>query len=304
MAYVGRVDWSFTSTPFPSSATMHGLSRQVVVGPAQGAVHTELAVGAFAPGGWLASHVHSFEEALYVLEGELALEIDGRVHHLVAGDYGLMTVGTWHALANAGEGEVRWLSVNTPMRLAPDAGRKDTFFAPDGFDAAGFVARAARPRFGDASLRFVGHYDGTPPQAEALALPDEVKGRRPAGMDTALLAYSGISVKMLVDRGFGADLLTLFTVDYEPRGAAQAHDHPFEETYFFLAGECEGELDGEHVTLRAGDVVFAPVGSVHGFYNTGSGRVRWLETQAPQPPSRHAYRWTQAWREAPQRPVR
>ena len=63
-------------------------------------------------------------------------------------------------------------------------------------------------------------------------------------MDTALVVYSGISVKMLVDRVLGADLLTMFTVDYEPRGSAQAHDHPFEETYFFLAGEIQAELDG------------------------------------------------------------
>jgi mannose-6-phosphate isomerase-like protein (cupin superfamily) len=115
-------------------------------------------------------------------------------------------------------------------------------------------------------------------------------------MDTAILAYSGISVKMLVDRGFGADLLTMFTVDYEPGGAAQAHDHPFEETYFFMAGEIEAELDGEHHVLRAGDVVFAGVGSVHGFYNTGLDRVRWIETQAPQPPFRHAYRWVDSWK--------
>jgi quercetin dioxygenase-like cupin family protein len=114
-------------------------------------------------------------------------------------------------------------------------------------------------------------------------------------MDTALVVYSGISVKMLVDRGFGADLLTMFTVDYEPGGAAQAHDHPFEETYFFLAGEIEAELDGRPYTLRAGDVVFAGVGSVHGFYNTGTERVRWIETQAPQPPVRHAYRWVPIW---------
>jgi len=301
--HVGHVDWSFTQTPNPSSATSHLLSRRVIVGPEQGAVHTELAVGAFAPGGWLAPHVHAFEEAIYILEGELALDIDGRVHHLVAGDYGLMTVGTWHALANAGTTEVRWLSVNTPMRLAQETGRKDTFFEPDGFDPVAFVAGARRPK-PDASLRFVGHYDGTPPQHEALALPDEVKGRKPAGIDTALLAYSGISVKFLVDKGFGADLLTLFTVDYEPRGAAQAHDHPFEETYFFLAGEIEGELDGIHYTLRAGDVVFASVGSVHGFYNNGTERVRWLETQAPQPPTRHSYRWTQAWTTAPARPER
>ena len=117
--------------------------------------------------------------------------------------------------------------------------------------------RAERPRFGDPSLRFVGHYEGTPPQAEALRCDDPARGRRPVGMDTAILAYSGISVKMLVDRGFGADLLTMFTVDYELGGAAQSHDHPFEETYFFLAGEVEAELDGQPYTLQAGDVVFA-----------------------------------------------
>ena len=62
---------------------------------------------------------------------------------------------------------------------------------------------------------------------------------------------------MLVDRVFGAELLTMFTVDYEPGGSAQVHDHPFEETYFFLDGEIEAELDGEPHTIRAGDVVFA-----------------------------------------------
>jgi len=124
---------------------------------------------------------------------------------------------------------------------------------------------------------------------------DPARGRQVAGMDTALLAYSGISVKMLVDRTLGADLLTMFTVDYEVGGAAQAHDHPFEETYFFLAGEADAELDGEPYKLRAGDVVFAGVGSVHGFWNEGPDRVRWIETQAPQPPVRHAYRWQPTW---------
>jgi quercetin dioxygenase-like cupin family protein len=268
----------------------------VIVGPDQGAVHTELAIGALAPGGWLQRHVHSFEEALYVLSGELLLEHDGHVHRLRGGDYAVMPIGLWHALANGRDDQVRWLSVNTPQRLRPDAGRKDTFFARGPFDLAAFDARAESPPIRSPTLRWVGHYDGTPPQADALRVDDPARGRRPAGMDTALLAYSGISVKMLVDRGFGADMLTMFTVDYEPGGAAQAHDHPFEETYFFVSGEIEAELDGRPYTLRAGDVVFAGVGSVHGFYNTGSERVRWIETQAPQPPVRHAYRWLATWR--------
>lgn len=294
--HVASVDWTFTDRPFPSSATMHGLSRSVIVGPEQGAVHTELAVGALAPGGWLQRHFHSFEEALYVIAGELLLEIDGRTHRLASGDYALMPIGTWHALANAADEQVRWLSVNTPQRLAPDVGRRDTFFASGAFDLVEFQARAERPPFGDPRLRWVGHYAGTPPQAEALRLDDPARGRRPAGMDAALVVYSGISVKMLVDRVLGAELLTVFTVDYEPGGAAQVHDHPFEETYFFLDGEIEAEIEGVPHVLRAGDVMFAGVGSTHGFYNTGSGRVRWIETQAPQPPGRHAYRWVDHWK--------
>jgi len=293
--HVSRVDWSFTETPAASSARSSGLARRVLVGPDQGAVHTELAAGAFAPGGWLQRHIHSFEEALYVLAGELLLELDGHVYRLASGDYALIPIGTWHALGNARDEGVRWLSVNTPMRLGTEAGRRDTFFARREFDLASLEARGARPVFGSPGLRWIGHYDGTPPQAEALRLDDPARGRKPAGMDTALLAYSGISVKMLADRNFGAELLTMFTVDYEPGGSAQAHDHPFEETYFFMSGEIEAELDGKAYTLRAGDVMFAGVGSVHGFYNTGTERVRWIETQAPQPPVRHAYRWSATW---------
>jgi quercetin dioxygenase-like cupin family protein len=301
--FVGRVDWAFAETPGPESATSAGLARRVLVGPAQGAAHTELAVGGFVPGGWLARHIHSFEEALYVLGGELLLEIDQRVHRLGAGDYALLPIATPHTLA-CGSGEpVRWLSVNTPPRRSPDWPVPDTIFATTRPDVEALAAVAEPLAAGDVTRRYVGHYDGTPPQAEALRLDDDPRLRRPAGMDTALLAYSGISVKMLVDRTLGAEHLTMFTVDYEVGGAAQAHDHPFEEAYFFVAGEVNAELDGKGYTLRAGDVVFAGVGSVHGFWNDGPERVRWIETQAPQPPARGAYRWEPTWRRMAERGI-
>ena len=102
MHYVSKVDWSFGDHPGPATPNSEGLARRVLVGPDQGAVHTELAVGALAPTGWLARHIHSFEEALYILEGELILELDGKVHLLRPGDFALMPVATWHTLANAG----------------------------------------------------------------------------------------------------------------------------------------------------------------------------------------------------------
>ena len=140
-----------------------------------------------------------------------------------------------------------------------------------------------RPPFGNPTLRFFGHYTGTDSQLDALRITDPARGRAPAGMDTAMLAYSGISVKMMVDPGLGSELCTMFMVDYEPGGAAQVHDHPFEEAYLFLQGEIEGEIDGEVRTFRAGEVLFCGVGVLHGFFNTSGGHVRWIETQVPEP---------------------
>ena len=153
MHYVGQVDWSFTDRPAPASSTSMGLSRLRIVGPGEGAVHTEAAVGALAPGGWLGRHIHSFEEALYVLAGELTIEIDGHVHRLVTGDYAHMAVGTWHALANAATEPVRWFSVNTPIRVDPVAGRRDTFFRVGPLDVPALAARAVRPPFGEVPHR-------------------------------------------------------------------------------------------------------------------------------------------------------
>jgi quercetin dioxygenase-like cupin family protein len=296
MHFVGNVDWSFADRPAPSTTNAVGLARKVLVGSQTGAIHTELAAGALTPAGWIRRHIHSFEEALYVLQGDLLLDIDGHIHCLAAGDYALIPIGTWHALANASGAQVRWVSLNTPLRLPTDGPRRDTFYAGSAIDPDPLDAIGRPPDFGDPSIRYIGHYDGTPPQTEALGANDPARGSAPAGMDTAIRAYSGISVKMLIDRNFGADLMTMFMVDYEIGGAAQPHDHPFEETYFLLDGESEAELDGKTYHLRAGDFVFAGVGSVHGFYNAGTERVRWIGTQAPQPPARHAYRWLASWK--------
>ena len=116
-----------------------------------------------------------------------------------------------------------------------------------------------------------------------------------ASMATALLAYSGIAVKMLVDQRLDAQLHTMFMVEYEPGGVAHPHDHPLEEAYVILEGEVEAHADGEQYTLRAGDAFWTGVGCVHAFYNRTDGHVRWLETQSPQPPARHSYRFSRDW---------
>jgi quercetin dioxygenase-like cupin family protein len=291
MHHVGHVDWEFSGPPDGYAGSAAGYASSTLVGRQTGAVHTDLAVSQLEPGGWTGLHLHSFESAVYVLAGTPVLNIDGHHCQLRTGDYALLPIGMPHGWANPAGEQARLLVHSTPQRRPPGHRTGETFFMAG--DPAG--SRAAPPVLLNAVSRYLGHYAGTPPQQEALRVDDRVRDREPAGMDTALLAYSGISVKMMVDRGLGAELLTMFMVDYEPGGAAQAHDHPFEETYYFLEGTIEAELDGATYTLGAGDVLFAGVGSTHGFYNTGTGRVRWIETQAPQPPGRHSYRWSGLW---------
>ena len=116
-----------------------------------------------------------------------------------------------------------------------------------------------------------------------------------ASMNTALLAYSGIALKMLVDKRLDAQLHTLFMIEYQPGGCAHPHDHPMEESYIILDGEVDAVADGKRYTLREGDVFWTGVGCVHAFYNTSKRTVRWLETQSPQLPDRHGYRFSRDW---------
>jgi quercetin dioxygenase-like cupin family protein len=114
-------------------------------------------------------------------------------------------------------------------------------------------------------------------------------------MATAVLAYSGIAVKMLVDQRLDAQLHTMFMVDYQPRACANPHDHPFEESYYVLEGEVDVVADGDRHTLRPGDAFWTGTGCVHAFYETQGNPVRWLETSAPGPPPRHSYRHQRDW---------
>jgi quercetin dioxygenase-like cupin family protein len=144
----------------------------------------------------------------------------------------------------------------------------------------------------DPRNRYFGHIDG---ESMDPTLQTQDRLALSASMRTALLVYSGISVKMMIDSDLGADLSTMFMVQYEPGGFAGAHDHPLEEAYLILEGEVEAKFDGATYHLERGDVAWAGVGCVHEFKHLGDGPVRWLETQAPQPPPRHSYRFARDW---------
>jgi quercetin dioxygenase-like cupin family protein len=261
-------------------------SRWAAVGEADGSVHTGFGVCDLDLGGTLPPHVHSFEESVYVVDGSGVLDTAEGSFRMRPGDYALVPVGVPHRWRNDGDTRVRWAEMQGPVPR--DRHEGDTLLVPDLPDRRELVEVDVR----DPRTRRFGHIE---PGHMDAGRQDQASLAVSASMRTALLVYSGITVKMMVDSDLGADLTTMFMVQYEPAGVAGAHDHPFEETYYFLEGRAEATFDDETYECGPGDIAWAGVGCVHGFRNLGDGPLRWLETQSPQPPGRHSYRFARDW---------
>lgn len=262
-----------------------GLTTCRLVGGTLGSTHMALTLVSLADG-HVDQHVHSFETSFYVLEGQPVLYLDGRGVRLQPGACGLVGVGVPHAFRCEDQG--RWLEMAAPR---PRLDGSDTFFLGPAPESEVVPLDPRDPRNHSLFLLSDGEMDlDRLKRGQAMGAPT-VSG----SMATAVLAYSGIAVKMLVDQRLDAQLHTMFMVGYQPKACANPHDHPFEESYYMLEGEVDVVADGDRYTLRPGDVFWTGTGCVHAFYESQGRRVRWLETSAPGPPPRHSYRHQRDW---------
>ena len=273
------------SPALPDHST--GLTRALLIGGHTGATHTGLSLIELADG-HVDSHVHSFETTFYVLSGEPVLYLGDTAVRLEPGSCGCIPVGMSHAWLSGAPS--RWIEMASPRPRGPDE-PPDTFFVGPAPDTEPVSIDLRDPR-----NRHLFHL--TPSDMDLDRLKEGAHVAAPkvsASMATAALAYSGITVKMLVDKRLDAQLQTMFMVGYQPGAVAHPHDHPFEESYFMLEGEVDVVADGERTTLHPGDVFWTGVGCIHAFYETRGGTVLWLETSAPGPPDRHSYRFERDW---------
>ena len=68
-------------------------------------------------------------------------------------------------------------------------------------------------------------------------------------------------------------------VDFVAGAFAPRHSHPGEEIVYSIEGVLEYQLDGKApVTLRPGEVLFIPAGTIHAVKNVGSGNAAELAT--------------------------
>ena len=265
-------------------------TRASLIDHTVGSVHTGFGLCALGQGGHVGKHVHSFEEGFYVLEGKPRIVLRDTAYELAPGTCGVVPVGVPHAwIAPENEG-AKWIDMLAPQPR-PQGVEQDTFFLgePDVLETRELDIRDPRNKNFfkmaendiDLDKLKVGSRIDTPQVSASMA--------------TALLAYSGIAVKMLADHRLDAHLMTMFMVEYQPGGVAHPHDHPLEETYYMLEGKIEAWADGQCYNLRPGDVFWSGVGCIHAFYNKTDTTVRWLETSSPAPPPRHSYRFNRDW---------
>jgi quercetin dioxygenase-like cupin family protein len=248
------------------------LVRRVLVDSSCGSPHQEVAVVELGAGGSVDRHLNAFEQVLYVLRGHVTLDVAGTREELGADDYVFIDRGVAHSLRNESGAPAEWFEVSAPQ---PGARLQDTVFVAGGGPRPDAEPPYRKWHFDESDL---------PAPSGSIGLAGFGGGN-----------VGGAALKVLVGPETGASQLVLMLLHYAPGGFIVKHDHAFEESFFFLAGEIEAELDGETYTLRAGDYCWSGVGGMHALTNRTDQPVRWLETQAPQPPSRYQARFVGDW---------
>ena len=290
MHHVTRFDPADLEEPDGYAGHAAGLRRVSHIDRDVGAVHTGFGTCELAPGGRVDSHLHSYEELVYVVAGRPVLTIDGQAVELAPDECAFIGVGATHSWDNRGDEPARWIDLQTPQ-ARPAGEPPDTFFVADPPSSAPAPLDVRDPR-----TRHFARWTPAQMDLDVLKRPSPVDAPQvSSSMSSALLAYSGIAVKMLIDERHGAHLGNLFMVDYQEDVVLHPHDHPIEEAFYMLEGEVVYIADGVEHHLREGDVAYAGVGCVHAFENRSGRRCRWLESRAPLPPLHHAYRFNRDW---------
>ena len=124
-----------------------------------------------------------------------------------------------------GSSPVRWLQMAAPQPK-PHGAERDTFFLQGPHGAR---RTASRLDLDNLNGNLLGHFDASqiPAAGERKAL--------------GLQGLEGVFLKWMIDENFGARHHRLLFIEYQPGVGIGLHDHTFEEAYFILSGEVEGD---------------------------------------------------------------
>ena len=96
-----------------------------------------------------------------------------------------------------------------------------------------------------------------------------------------LLAILGTQVKFLctsesTDKGF-----SILEVELPQGTGAPPHHHPWDEAYYLLSGNVTFQLEEQVIAMTAGEFIYAPGGTVHGFKGASGEAAKMLVFDSP-----------------------
>ena len=68
--------------------------------------------------------------------------------------------------------------------------------------------------------------------------------------------------------------VSMFITQYDRGEGPDQHLHPYPEAFVVQTGTARFTVDGEHITVSAGNVVVVPKQTPHGFKNPGDEKLR------------------------------
>ena len=197
-------------------------------------------------------HVHvRHGEALYILEGELELQLDDRVQQVGPGTWAFVPPGVAHAVETGSDTPARYLVLHAPGAGFGDYVRGDVA-AFDQRPAADYVS--VDP--GLAVVRRAGGSEG-----------DKIT-ERPERRATVLVETDELTIS---EFHYGAG----------ERGAPRHVHREHADAFLVLEGEFTFHLRDGSRTLPAGTLVVFPPGVVHGFDNDSGAHTRAFNFHMP-----------------------
>jgi uncharacterized cupin superfamily protein len=196
------------------------------------------------PPGWEGTplHHHDFDEAFYVLEGELTLRVGEELVSARPGSLAFALGGSDHAVANPGSVAARYLLVCTP---------------------AGFER----------------YFDATEPYPETTVVGPPID---PAAVPERALpvAAGGVNVVLRSEQSRGRVSVMDNTVPVGVKGPF-LHTHEFDEAFYVVEGEITFQLGDDLVAARGGELAFARGGVPHTFANRSGQPARFVIVCTP-----------------------
>lgn len=95
------------------------------------------------------------------------------------------------------------------------------------------------------------------------------------------LTVMGAAVRFLCNAEKTDHAWSLMEVELPERAGPPPHNHPWDEAYYIVEGEVRFQLDGRDQLFKAGDFIYAPGGTVHGFQGASSRPARVIIFDAP-----------------------